>query len=52
MLRMPVNEIMSGQPAGLIGCGPGGTKGPEQETRRPAVLREDDISRSLLNQFT
>lgn len=42
---------MAGQSAGLIGCGPGGTKGPGQEIGSPAALREDDVSGSLLNQF-
>ena len=51
MLRMPVNEVMAGQSAGLIGSGPGGTKGPGQVTHLPAVLRENDVSGTLLNQF-
>lgn len=52
MLRAPVNEAKAGQPAGLIGSGPGGTKGPRQVTQLPAALRDDDISWTLLNQFS
>lgn len=51
MLRMPVNEVVAGQSAGLIGSGPAGTKGPGQVTHLPAALREDDVSGTLLNQF-
>ena len=53
MLRTPVNEVMAGQSARLIGSGPGGTKGPGQVTQLPAACakREDDVSGTLLNQF-
>lgn len=47
MLRMPVNEVMAGQSAGLIGSGPVGAKGPGQVTRSPAALREDDAFKSI-----
>lgn len=48
---MPVNEVTVGQLAGLIGCGSGGMKGPEQLTLSPAALMQDDISRIFLNKF-
>ncbi len=43
MLRVPVNEAMAGQSAGLIGSGPGGAKGAGQVTHLPAALKEDDV---------
>lgn len=51
MLRMPVNEVVAGQSAGLIGSGPAGTKGAGPVTHLPAALREDDISGTLLYQL-
>lgn len=43
MLRMPVNEVMAGQSAGLIGSGPVGTKGLGEVTRSPAALRDENF---------